>query len=89
MTKARQLSPEGGEKCGFFLRGGHASQPQDLYRVTLLCHNICLCCCGVYLETFWYRILFGNFGDIEQIETFSFLCVVFYIDPSLDRMNTL
>ena len=25
MTKARQLSPEGGEKCGFFLRGGHAS----------------------------------------------------------------
>ena len=28
MTKARQLSPEGGEKCGFFLRGGHALQPQ-------------------------------------------------------------
>ena len=25
MTKARQLSPEGGEKCGFFLRGGHAA----------------------------------------------------------------
>ena len=52
MTKARQLSPEGGEKCGFFLRGGHASQPQDLYRVTPLYHYICLCCCGIYLETF-------------------------------------
>lgn len=29
MTKARQLSPEGGEKCGFFLRGGHANAPSS------------------------------------------------------------
>ena len=38
---------------------------------------------------FWYTILFGNFGDIEQIETFFLSYVVSDIDPSFDGMNTL
>ena len=47
MTKAQQLSREGEEKCWIFLKGGHTSQSQNLYRVTPLYHYLHLCCYGI------------------------------------------
>ena len=38
---------------------------------------------------FWYTILFGNFGDIEQIETFLLPSVVSDSLDSIHRSNMI